>query len=67
MYATGRVSRASAETAKTISGRRRTPTASSAWPHSTGSATRLPAVSAIFSAPAGAPAKAANSTAANGG
>ncbi len=67
MYATGRVSRASAETAKTVSGRGRTPAAASACPHSTASAARLAAVSTIFSTPAGAPAKAANSTAANGG
>jgi hypothetical protein len=67
VYATGLVCRASADTAKTISGRRRIPAAASAWPHSTVSATRLPAVRAIFIAPAWAPAPAENSNAANGG
>ena len=66
MYPTGQVSRSSADTAKTISGRRFTPTASSDWPHSTGSAIRLPAVSAAFSVQAGAPEKTANSSAAAG-
>src|SRR5258705_4743795 len=67
VYATGQVCRASADTAKTISGRRRIPAAASAWPHSTVSAIRLPAVRAIFIAPAGAPAKTENSHPANGG
>ena len=52
VYATGQVCKASAETAKTISGCRRNPAAASAWPHSTVGATRLPAVRAIFIAPA---------------
>ena len=67
MYATGQVSRPIADTANTLSARRRTPAAPSDRPDSTASPATLPAVSAAFSTPMDAPANTANSSAANGG
>ena len=67
MSATGAASSDSAETANTVSGRRRTPAAPSASQHSATSEQTLAVVMTAFRTLAGTPAARPKITAANGG